>query len=216
MFKGAIFDLDGVIVNTVPFHFNAWKKMFSEYGVDFTFSDYEKKVDGIPRYNGAKAILTSLNDEEIHKAGDKKQNYFLEMLEREEIPIYDSSVKLIKELKQCGKKIAVASSSKNCKTILIKTDLINLIDAIVDGSDVKIGKPHPGIFLLAAERLNCPYETCIVFEDAVLGIEAAINGNMKCIGIDRYKNPDRLKKATLVVNDLKEVTCKTIEELFQQ
>ena len=214
MFKGAIFDLDGVIVNTVPFHFNAWKKMFSEYGINFTFDDYGKKVDGIPRYDGAKAILTNLNDEEIKKAGDKKQAYFLDMLEREEIPIYDSSVKLIKELKSCGKKIAVASSSKNCKTILTKTGLINLIDAIVDGSDVKIGKPNPDIFLLAARRLDCPHETCVVFEDAVLGVEAAINGKIKCIGIDRYKNPGRLKKANIVVSDLKEIDCKKIEGLF--
>ena len=214
MFKGAIFDLDGVVVNTVPFHFNAWKKMFSEYGVDFTFNDYREKVDGIPRYNGAKAILTNLTDEEIEKAGTKKQNYFLDMLEHEKIPVYDSSVKLIKELKSCGKKIAVASSSKNCKTILTRTKLIDLIDAIVDGSDVKIGKPNPDIFLLAARRLDCPHETCVVFEDAVLGVEAAINGKMRCIGIDRYKNPERLKKATVVVNDLKEIDCKKIEGLF--
>ena len=214
MFKGAIFDLDGVIVNTVPFHFNAWKKMFSEYGVDFTFTDYREKVDGIPRHNGAKAILTNLTDEEVEEAGDKKQRYFLDMLEHEKIPVYDSSVKLIKELKSCGKKIAVASSSKNCKTILTRTKLIDLIDAIVDGSDVKIGKPNPDIFLLAARRLDCPHETCVVFEDAVLGVEAAINGKMRCIGIDRYKNPERLKKATVVVNDLKEIDCKKIEGLF--
>ena len=60
MFKGAIFDLDGVIVNTVPIHFKAWKKMFSEYGINFTFDDYKTKVDGIPRYDGARAILKDL------------------------------------------------------------------------------------------------------------------------------------------------------------
>jgi len=79
-FKGAIFDLDGVIVNTVPLHFKAWKKMFGEYGKELTFEDYKKKVDGILRISGARAILTELSDEELEQAGAKKQGYFLELL----------------------------------------------------------------------------------------------------------------------------------------
>ena len=81
MFRGAIFDVDGVLVDTVPIHFKAWKKMFSEYGVDFTFDDYKSKVDGIPRYDGARAILKNLSDTEIKEAGDRKQRYFLEFID---------------------------------------------------------------------------------------------------------------------------------------
>ncbi|MFH1381111.1 MAG: beta-phosphoglucomutase family hydrolase, partial [Candidatus Omnitrophota bacterium] len=79
-FKGAIFDMDGVVTTTVQLHFNAWKKMFTEYGKNFTFSDYEKYVDGIPRTDGARAILKNLNEDEIKIASDKKQKYFFEEL----------------------------------------------------------------------------------------------------------------------------------------
>jgi len=216
MFRGAIFDVDGVLVDTVPIHFKAWKKMFSEYGVDFTFDDYKSKVDGIPRYDGARAILKNLSDTEIKEAGDRKQRYFLEFIDEEEIPVYTSSIDLIKELKGHGKKIAFASSSRNCKRILERTKIIHLADAIVDGNDLTRGKPDPEIFQLAAQRLNCDYAECIVFEDAVLGVEAALNTEMLCIGIDRYDNPKRLAKASLVVKDLSGVDHKTIEDLFKK
>ena len=215
-FKGAIFDMDGVIVDTVPIHFRAWERMFSEYGVDFSFEEYKTKVDGIPRFDGAKAILKDFTDGQIKEAGDKKQRFFLEFLEKEDILVYDSSIGLIKELKQHNKKIAIASSSRNCKRILERTKIINLTDAVVDGNDFTIGKPDPQIFLLAAERLGYKGAECIVFEDAVLGVKAAINGKMLCIGIDRYADPNRLKEANLVAADLSEINYKTIEGLFQQ
>ena len=215
MFKSAIFDLDGVVVNTVPLHFKAWKKMFSEYGVDFTFDDYKAKVDGIPRYDGARAILTDLDDGQIKEAGDKKQVYFLELLDREGIPIYSSSVDLIKELKAHGKKIAIASSSRNCKKTLQRGGIIDLADAIVDGNDFAKGKPNPQIFQLAAQRLGSTHGECIVFEDAVLGIEASINAKMVCVGIDRYGKPERLAKADIVVDDLSKIDCAKLESLFK-
>ncbi|MBU2540655.1 MAG: beta-phosphoglucomutase family hydrolase [Candidatus Omnitrophica bacterium] len=215
-FKGAIFDLDGVLVNTVPIHFKAWKQMFAEYGIDFTFDDYKEKVDGIPRYDGAKAILSDLNDEEIRKAGDRKQGYYLKFIEEENIPLYNSSVDLIKNLRDCGKRIAFASASRNCRRVLEKVSLIKLADAIVDGNDIKKGKPDPDIFLLSAERLSCQPQECVVFEDAVLGIEAAVNAGMICIGIDRYHNSERLAKADLVVEDLSKINFKTIEDLFKR
>jgi beta-phosphoglucomutase len=216
MFRGAIFDLDGVIVDTVPIHFKAWKKMFSEYGIDFTFDDYKSKVDGIPRHDGARAILTDISEAELKEAGDRKQKYFLEFIEKEEIHVEDSSIDLVKELKSHNKKIAFASSSRNCKRILQRARIIHLADAIVDGNDITKSKPDPQIFQLACERLGCAYAECIVFEDAVLGVEAAINGKMLCIGIDRYGNPKRLAKANLVVEDLSKVDYKTIEGLFKK
>ena len=216
MFKAAIFDLDGVIVDTVPLHFQAWKKMFAEYSIDFTFDDYKAKVDGIPRYDGAKAMLTDLDDSQIEEAGDRKQEFFLELIKKESIPIYNSSIDLIKALKKQSVQIAVASSSKNCKKILKKLGLMNFMDAIVDGNDFKKGKPDPEIFILAAGKLQCAYSECVVFEDATLGVKAAINANMVCVGIDRYNNPKRLSEADLVVDDLSKVDNKILEGLFKK
>ena len=211
---GAIFDLDGVIVNTVPIHFKAWKRMFEEYGKTFTFEDYKQKVDGIPRTDGARAILTDLSDKDLEKAATKKQDYFLGYLKSEKIELYSSTVSLIKNLRETGKKVAVISSSKNCKMILEKVGLISTLDAIVDGHQITKGKPNPQIFLTAAERIGAKPSECVVFEDAVLGVEAAKRAEMRCVGIDRYSQPERLKKADTVVSDLSEITVKGLEDMF--
>ena len=213
-FKGAVFDLDGVIVDTVPFHFAAWKKMFAEYGKNFTFADYKEKVDGIPRMDGARAILENLSDEELNKAAAKKQGYFVESLETEEVQVYPGTLNLIKELRGKGVKIAVISSSRNCPRILKKAQLYRFIDVELSGRDITKGKPDPQIFLMAKDKLGLEINECVVFEDAVLGIEAAKAGGFTAIGIDRHQDPQRLKQADLVVQDLKELNYYKLEALL--
>lgn len=215
-FKSAIFDLDGVVVNTVPLHFKAWKSMFSEYGKNFTFEDYKQKVDGIPRLDGARAILSDLNKEDLEKAATKKQEYYLELVNKGEVEVYPSTVSLIMELKKNSIKIAAASSSRNCRYILEKADLIGLFDAIVAGGEFKKGKPNPEIFLLAASRLGSSAAESVVFEDAKLGVEAAKNGNMLCVGIAREGDREILKKADIIVNDLEEIDCAKLKGLFKK
>jgi len=213
-FKAAIFDLDGVVVNTVAIHFKAWKQMFEEYGKKFTFQDYKEKVDGIPRIDGARAILTDLSDKELTKAAETKQRYFLEYLKKEKIQIFDSTIKLIEELRREGIKIAVISSSKNSPYILKKIGITNLLDAEVNGNNITKGKPHPQIFLMAAEKMGVKPENCVVFEDAILGVRAAKRAKMLCIGVDSYNDPQRLKEADLVVSDLKEINYDKLLSLF--
>jgi len=212
--KAAVFDLDGVIVNTVPFHFKAWKRMFGEYGKEFTFEDYKKKVDGIPRLDGAKAILDTLSSSELQIAAQKKQGFYREYLNKEKIPVYKSSVKLIEDLRKYKIKIAVVSSSKNCSYILEKSKLYPLIDVEVNGNEITKGKPNPQMFLMAAERLKVMPAQCVGFEDAVLGVEAVKRAGMKCVGVDRYQEPHRLKKADIVVNDLREINISKLKELI--
>jgi beta-phosphoglucomutase len=216
-FKGAIFDLDGVIVDTVPLHFKAWRKMFNEYGKDFTFEDYKEKVDGIPRTAGARAILTDVSDSELEEAAAKKQGYFLELLKTEGINTYDTTRELIKELRSKDIKIAVISSSKNCPHILEKTRYNQLLDAVISGRDILEGKgkPDPWIFLEAMGKLGLKPEECVVFEDAVLGVEAGKRAGMKTVGIDRHGDPKRLAKADLVVNDLGELDHKKLKDLIE-
>lgn len=215
-FKGAIFDLDGVIVNTVPLHFQAWKRMFAEYNKDFTFEDYKYKVDGIPRLDGARAILADLDDKELEKASSRKQGYYLELVNSGTVEIYESTVRLIKELKGHEIKVAAASSSRNCRFILEKTGLIQMFDAIVVGGEFKKGKPDPEIFLLAASRLELLPDEVIVFEDAKLGVEAAKNGKMLCVGIAREGDRGILAKADIIVKDLGEITHGQINNLFKK
>lgn len=215
-FRAAIFDMDGVVVDTVPIHFNAWKRMFADYGHDFSFEEYKQKVDGIPRTDGARAVLTGLNDEEVKKAANKKQDYFLEEIERVKIPVYQSTVDLIGEFKSCGIRVAVVSASRNAPRILTRVGLVNRLDAVVSGLDIRKGKPDPEIFLVAAKRLGAKSEECAVFEDAVLGVLAANRAHMRCVGVDRYGNPERLKNADIVVSDLGEIDYNKILKLFTE
>ena len=212
--KAAIFDLDGVIVNTVPLHFKAWQRMFAEYGKEFDFEDYKEKVDGILRIDGARAILTDIDEAELKKAADKKQVYFLEYLNSEEISVYNDTVDLVKALKKEKIKRSVISSSKNCLPILKKVNLVELFDVILTGNDVTKGKPDPQVFFMAAKKMSVEPGSCVVFEDAVLGVEAGKRAGMKCVGVDRHGNPERLKKADLVVADLGELSLEKIKELF--
>lgn len=213
-FEGAIFDLDGVIVDTVPLHFKAWKKMFNEYGKEFDFNDYKAKVDGIPRIDGARAILKDLSEKELDDAAAKKQAHFLELLDSEKIKVYHSTIELTEKLRDAGIKRGVISSSKNCLHILERAALVDLYDVIITGNDIKKGKPEPDVFLLAADKLEINPVNCVVFEDAVLGVEAAKRAEMKCVGIDRYNSPQRLYKADLIVSDLSETDIEKINGLF--
>ncbi len=212
--KAVIFDLDGVIVNTVPLHFKSWKKMFTEYGKKFTFKDYKLKVDGIPRMSGARAILPELSKQELDKAAAKKQKYFLRFLKTEGIEVYTSTVNLIKNLIKNRIKVAVISSSKNCLFILKKAKIVNLFKVIITGNDIKRGKPHPDVFLLAAKRLKVNPKECVVFEDAVLGVKAGKRAKMKAVGVDRYHKPQRLKQADLVISNLRQINISKLKELI--
>jgi beta-phosphoglucomutase len=213
MAEAVIFDLDGIIVDTVPIHFAAWKKMFNEYGKDFSFEDYKEKVDGIPRMDGARAVLDNLSEEELKAAAGKKQNYFRRELDSGKIPVYDSTVKLIKKLKEEKIPAAVISSSKNCTYILKKIGIYELMDTVVDGNRNLNGKPDPEIFLTAARELGIPPQKCLVFEDALLGVQAARRAGMHCVGVDRYGHPERLEEADIIVKDISEINLSGIKEL---
>ena len=212
--KAIISDLDGVVVDTVPIHFKAWKRMFEEEGAKFNFEDYKQKVDGIPRYDGARAILTDLPEEELKKAANRKQDYFLEYLGMEDIPKYETTLALFEAAQKAGIKVAVISSSRNCPTILKRIGIFDTLDTVLSGADVTKGKPDPQIFLMAAEKVGAKPEESVVFEDAVLGVEAAKRGHMKCVGVDRYQEPERLKGADIIVSDLGEVDIVKLQKLF--
>ena len=211
----AIFDSDGVVVNTVQTHFKAWKRMFEEHGKKFEFEDYRMKVDGIPRISGCKAILTEASEEELQKACDAKQDYFLDLLKTDGVRVYESTVKLVKDMRAAGVKVALISSSKNLMHIIESGKVKDIWDVIITGHDIPRGKgkPDPFVFLTAAEKLGMKPADSIVFEDAVLGVEAAKRGGMKCVGIDRHGDPEGLSKADIVVSDLADTDLKTLSEL---
>jgi beta-phosphoglucomutase len=214
-FKGAIFDLDGVIVDSVPLHYLAWKHLFADdYGIHFDEKVYEEKVDGKPRLDSIRTLLPNLTEAEVIAAGEIKNGYYLEMIAAGKMQKFEDAFVLIAELVKNNILLAAASSSKNARMILEKVGLIEVFKAVISGDDIKFGKPNPEIFLRAAQELHLQPAECVVFEDSLAGINAAKTGGFLCVGIDRNNNPKYYKTADLHVTNLKDVNHAVLEKLF--
>ena len=242
----AIFDLDGVITKTAATHFKAWKLMFDRYlfyrnekfskpFAEFTDNDYKQYVDGRPRYEGVQCFLSSREIDiqygspedapgvdSVCALGNLKNQLFNKIIRTEGVEVYDSTVLLIREFHKCGVKVAVASSSRNCKIILEKMNLMSFFDVCVDGNDLVEcnlkGKPDPAIFCIAADRLGCKYGSSIVFEDAISGTQAGKNGNFGLVvGLARNNTHKELRNngADIVVDDLNEVNVSSLDVIMR-
>ncbi len=235
LYDAVLFDLDGVVTRTEDTHAKAWKKLFDEYlskksAIDkyqpFDASkDYIKYVDGKPRYKGVASFIASRNitlpygsvddapdQESICGLGNRKNQLFAELLKKEGVKVYESTIVLIKELRKNGFKTAIVSSSKNCHQIISSAGIEPLFDARVDGVVSEnlglSGKPEPDIFAEAAKQLNTDASRCVVVEDALSGVEAGVKGGFGLvIGVNRGNQEEQLKQkgADLVIDDLNEI-----------
>ncbi len=247
-FDAVIFDLDGVITKTALVHSAAWKKMFDEFLQkhaqksgkpfrEFTHKDdYLPHVDGKPRYKGVADFLSSRGielpfgdpgdepaAETVCGLGNRKNQAFNEVLERDGVEVYPSTVKLMHELREKGYRVGVASSSKNCEGVLNAAGLMHLVETRVDGVVSATlglkGKPEADIFTTAADNLGCRYDRSIVVEDAVSGVAAGRNGHFGLVlGIAREENSTELydNGADWVVNDLDEVSIESLSNWFEK
>ena len=183
MIQAIIFDVDGVLLDTVSYHFKAWEKVFTEEGIFFSFEDYLQKVNGLPRTSGIKNMLLSRDGAKIKDIAERKQKYYLGMVEKNPPSPLPGVINLLQQLKQRNIILAAASSSKNAPFLLEKAKLAIFFQTIIGGNDFKKSKPDPDIFLTASKKLNKDPFSCAVVEDAALGLEAAKNANMKAIGM---------------------------------
>ncbi|RUT79658.1 beta-phosphoglucomutase [Ancylomarina longa] len=198
--SACIFDLDGVVVDTAKYHYIAWRSLANELGFDFTKEDNER-LKGVSRMTSLDILLEIGNVEldektKLQLAEKKNKNYLEYILKMTPDEILPGVKDFFKVLKSEGIKIALGSASKNAMTILKQLQLTDYFDAIVDGTHVSKAKPDPEVFLKGAELLGFSPAECIVFEDAEAGVEAALNGKMRCVGIG---SPEVLGKANLVV-----------------
>ena len=210
-----IFDLDGVIVETSHYHFLAWQRLAREIGIDFSEKENEQ-LKGVSRKRSLERILAignkSLDDQTFHELMEKKNGWYLEYLEDlkpgDALPMV---VPFLDSLREDGIKCALASSSKNAPAIIAKLGLNDYFDTLKDGNSVKIAKPNPDIFLQAAEAIDESPANCVVFEDALAGIEAARNAGMRCVGVG---SPDVLHEADHIIGSFEELNLLKFKQLF--
>ncbi len=190
--KAFIFDLDGVIVFTDKFHYQAWKKMADEMGIYFD-ETINNRLRGVSRMESLDIILEryegpALSQERKDELAAQKNETYRALLANMTPEDVTQEVRdTLKELRNRGYKISLGSSSKNAKYILERVDLTDYFDAISDGTNITKSKPDPEVFLKAAEFLGEKPEDCVVVEDAYAGIDAAKSGNMMAVGIgDAY------------------------------
>lgn len=211
-YLGAIFDLDGVLVDTAKYHFLAWKKLADQLDIPFTEEDNER-LKGVSRIKSLDILLSlgnkSYSEDERNKFMEQKNKeyvrYISQMDEREILP---SVIELLNQLKDRKLKIALGSASKNSGLILKNTKLQDYFDVIVDGNDVSKAKPDPEVFLLGAKRIGIPASQCIVFEDAYAGIEAAKKAGMLAIGVGNRKS---LPHADVLVETLENLDLSVLK-----
>ncbi|MDX2302899.1 MAG: beta-phosphoglucomutase [Microscillaceae bacterium] len=185
--RACIFDLDGVIVDTAKYHFLAWKRLAKELDIDFTEEDNEK-LKGVSRIESLKIILDlgnrELDDKTFQEKMDLKNQWFLDYIYKMTPDEVLPGVKeFLEELQQLNIKIALGSASKNAQTILNQIHMTHYFEVIMDGTTITKAKPDPEVFVQAAKQLGVPPKSCVVFEDAEKGVEAALQGKMYVVGI---------------------------------
>lgn len=185
--KAFIFDLDGVIVFTDRFHYQAWKMIADKLGIYFD-ETINNRLRGVSRMASLEIILEkyerTLGEDEKQALADEKNEYYRTLLETMTPEDVTEEVRdCLKELRARGHKLAIGSSSKNTKFILEQVALTDYFDAISDGTNIVNSKPDPEVFFKAAEYLGEQPESCIVVEDAYAGIDAAKAGGMLAVGI---------------------------------
>ncbi len=213
--KGVIFDLDGVIVDTAKYHFLAWKKLADSLGFEFTES-HNELLKGVSRVRSLEILLkignVTLSETEKQKVLISKNTEYLGYIEKmEDDEILPGVLKVLDYLDQNKINYVLGSASKNAELILKQVNLYHRFFGIVDGNDVSKAKPDPEVFLIGAKKLNLPAKNCIVFEDAIAGVEAAKIANMIAIGIG---DKETLCEADFVFKDFTEISFNFLNELL--
>jgi beta-phosphoglucomutase len=192
-----IFDLDGVLTDTAEYHYQSWKRLAEEEGIEFTRED-NHQLRGVSR---RESLVRMLKGREIGEAQmlewmERKNNYYRAFLSQ--ITPNDLLPGVSRFLQQSisqGIKLGVGSASKNARDVLKSLDILDLFDAVGDGYSVVNSKPAPDLFLWVAGRLNVTPTSAVVFEDAEAGIEAANRGGFYTVGV----GPADVSRATIVI-----------------
>ena len=196
--QAIIFDLDGVLTDTSEYHYKAWKKLADEEGIPFTKEENDAHLRGVGRRDSLMYIIRgrTYSEAQIQEMMDRKNRYYTEMI-KSMTPndLVAGGKDLLAEIHAAGIKSAIASSSKNCRTVLERLEITNYFDGIADGNSVVNSKPAPDLFVYAAGLVQVPTPVCLGVEDADAGIEAIKTAGMQALGVgpaERFHRADKV------------------------
>lgn len=216
MFKGVIFDLDGVIVDSHPLHKQAWRAFLAYLGKEVSEADLDFIFEGRKRREILIYFLGELSDSDVQLYGNKKDEFFREA--SADLKPISGSVEFIKNVRQAELSMAVATSAsrQRAQWTLEQLELAECFGVVVSGDDVDLGKPDPAIYRFAAQRLSLSPKVLLAVEDSVSGVRSAISAGLRCIAIAPAENASPLMEAGAdrVVPTLMNLSLHDLEEMF--
>ena len=217
MLKGAIFDWDGVVIDSSAHHEKSWEALAAEEKLTLPPDHFVRGFGMVNRVIIPNLLKWTSDEAEITRLGERKEELYREIVQREGLQPLPGVRTLLENLKAADIRCAIGSSTprSNLETILPMLGLEEFFTAIVTGDDVKHGKPDPEVFLLAAEKIGCAPAESVVFEDAHVGIEAALAGKFTTVAVATTNPINQLGKAHLAVESLESVSIKQLRSLIQ-
>jgi HAD superfamily hydrolase (TIGR01509 family) len=216
MFRGVVFDLDGVIVDSHPVHKRAWRAFLAGVGKEVSESDLDFILEGRRRRDILIHFLGELSDSEVQQYGNKKDEFFRQACA--DLEPVAGSIKFIREIVKEGFCVAIATSAsrQRARWTLQQLNISDHFEVIVTGDDVAQSKPDPTIYQLVAERLSISPECLIAVEDSVCGVRSARSAGLRCVGIAAGQNVHQLMAAgsDRVFPDLVDVSIRDLADLF--
>jgi beta-phosphoglucomutase len=193
-----VFDLDGVLTDTSEYHYQAWKHLADDEGISFTHEENDAHLRGVGRRESLQYLIRGrqYSEQQIQEMMERKNNYYNELIKKmTPAEVVEGGRELLDEIRQAGIKTAIASASKNCRTVLDRLQIVQYFDGIADGYSVVNSKPAADIFVYAAGLVNVPTAACIGIEDADAGVEAIKTAGMYALGIgpkERFHRADKV------------------------
>ena len=216
-FQAVLFDLDGVITDTAEYHFLAWQALAQELGIHID-RQFNEQLKGVSREDSLKRILAhghkTVSDIEFMQLAERKNANYVTMIQKvTPNDVYLGILDLLKDLRANGKKIALASASKNGPFLLQQMQLTDYFDAIADPAKVAASKPAPDIFQAAAQGVGVAVRECIGIEDAAAGVAAIKAAGALPIGVGKAED---LGNDIALVSQTNQLTFDYLNDVWQQ
>src|SRR5690606_15679730 len=212
-----IFDMDGVICHTNPYHAKAFEHFFDKYKIPHTEKEFEEHMYGKHNsYIMTHFFIREIIGEELTKLEEEKESLFRKIYQQDVVPL-PHYLPFLDDLKYAGSKSTVATSAPlaNLKLIMDSLQIATKMDSLMTSEDVSQHKPHPEVYLKSAEKLGVSPSACVVFEDSLSGVTAALNAGMRVVGVLSSHSQAELPPCSLYINDYREINATRIMNLLQ-